>query len=595
MELSYSPRYSSTTRSSNGCWTCRLRRKKCDEKHPVCDTCAALLITCYYDQSKPEWMDGGVRQEEMAERLKCEVRDTAHLRRGERSAHLSADRVSVADATTGEWIMLPQQASRGQTSRDDGMEPRPDTSLTSPRRGADCTLTNGDSRGSIPFQRSDSHLLMFYLDNLFPFLFPFYRPCPLQGGKTWVLEMMLSSPVVRQATLCQSSYFFNLEQETTNHDAAWEAVLTQTGGAFKVLRQALQVIDGSEITGHMHGAVRIMVSIMQVRRFEIAISSFTNCHVHLNASSALFKNILGSAGVVEPTSPTSSFNAVMNRLGPPSWVLPTQSAQIPSAEQAAFRFASALLILDDIVASTVLQEQPKLYEYHRGLFGDIDSIDPPINLEVVVGCQNWALLQIGEISALDAWKQQCKRAGNLDVMELVHRATAIKHPLEAHLTRLENNVPSLPEECMSPLDVFTADYSKQSRTPAGQTGLVTRVWAHAALLYLFVVVSGWQPASVDVRYHVNRIVELLTRQISAPALLRTMVWPFCVAGCLAEPAQEAHFRRMVEVLQPPGVFGTARKALEIIENVWRNRDVGDTANRDLAACFRSHGDLVLLV
>lgn len=73
------------------------------------------------------------------------------------------------------------------------------------------------------------------------------------------------------------------------------------------------------------------------------------------------------------------------------------------------------------------------------------------------------------------------------------------------------------------------------------------------------------------------------------------MWPFCVAGCLAEPAQEAHLREMVESLQPPSVFGTVRKALEIMENVWRNRDVGDFANCDLATCFRGQGDLVLLV
>jgi hypothetical protein len=150
------------------------------------------------------------------------------------------------------------------------------------------------------------------------------------------------------------------------------------------------------------------------------------------------------------------------------------------------------------------------------------------------------------------------------------------------------------KEGSSLLDVLTADYC-QSQTPANQTSLVTRVWAHAALVYLFVVVSGWQPASVDVRYHVGLIVELLTRQISPPALLRTMVWPFCVAGCLAEPTQEDHLRGIVEALHPPSVFGTARKALEIMENVWRKRDAGDTASRDLATCFRSQGDLVLLV
>lgn len=83
--------------------------------------------------------------------------------------------------------------------------------------------------------------------------------------------------------------------------------------------------------------------------------------------------------------------------------------------------------------------------------------------------------------------------------------------------------------------------------------------------------------------------------MSPPALLRTMVWPFCVAGCLAEPAHEAQLRAIVQALQPPSVFGTVRKALEIMENVWRNRDAGDAASRDLPTCFRNQGELVLLV
>ena len=131
--------------------------------------------------------------------------------------------------------------------------------------------------------------------------------------------------------------------------------------------------------------------------------------------------------------------------------------------------------------------------------------------------------------------------------------------------------------------------------PAIQSSLVTRVWNHAALLYLHLVVSGWQPASNDVRHHVSQIIDLITNQISPPALLRTMVWPFCIAGCLAEPTHEAHLRETVATLQPPSIFGTLRKALEIMEEVWHNRDTVDTEYRDFATCFRSQGHLVLLV
>jgi len=552
-------------------------------------------------------MDGGVRQGEMAERLKREVKENAHRRRWDRTFHISGDRVSVAKPTTGESVVLPQNLSRDLATPiydllkatpdiyNDGMEPSPEETSIRPRREADCTLLSKNALENIAFGRSDTILLMFYLEHLFPFLFPFYRPSLLMGGRAWVLEMMISSPVVQKATLCLSSYFFSLPRGTAKHDAVWETLLTQTRDAFGVLRQSLQVIDGSNIIKHLHGAVRIMASIMQVQRFEIAVLSFNNCQAHLNAALALFRQLLDSSGAGEPARPSSSFNAVINRLGPPSWILPAQCVQVPSAEQAAFRFSSTLLIFDDIIASTVLQEPPRLYEYHRSLLDNINGTDPTINLEAAVGCQNWALLQIGEIAVLDAWKQRCKRAGNLNVMELVHRATAIKGSLEAHLTRLETDPVIIPKEGSCLLDVLAADYSQHSKTLASQGPLVTRIWAHAALIYLFVVVSGWQPTSVDVRYHVGRIIELLTCQISPPALLRTMVWPFCVAGCLAEPVQEAHLRGMVEALQPPSVFGTVHKALEIMENVWHNRDTENTASHDLAACFKSQGDLVLLV
>ncbi|KAN0099329.1 Fungal specific transcription factor domain containing protein [Hyaloscypha variabilis] len=606
MDISSGPRQTNTIRSFNGCWTCRLRRKKCDQKHPVCDGCAALHITCHFNQDRPEWMDGGVKQEEMAERVKREVKENAHLRRGERVL-VSGDRLSLSESDTSRWTMQPQKLRMDQRKlrsslingipdvRDSEMELHPEPSTIFHQRGADCTLAGKAASQSIDFGRADTVHLMIYLEELFPFLFPFYHPSFFQGGRSWILEMMTSSPVVRQALLCQSSYFFSLGAGAANRDACWTRVLTETRDAFGVLRQALQIIEGSSITEHRHGAVRILASIIQVQRFEITISSFENCQAHLTGALALFKQLLDTSDAAKPPCPSSRFEAVISKLGPSPIPLSAPNLQIPSAEQAAFRFSSALLILDDIIASTVLQEEPRLYEYHRSFLEYDDGTGPVINLEAVVGCQNWVWLLIGEIAVLDAWKKRCQRAANLDVMELVRLASAIKSSLEARLAQLEADPAIVPRKNYGLLDVLTPEYRWQSQLPDSQSSFVTRVWAHAAALYLFVVVSGWQPASVDVRYHVARIIELLTVQISPPALLRTMVWPFCVAGCLAEPAQEACLRGMVEVLQPPSVFGTVRKALEIMENVWRNRDSGETAYQDLATCFGSQGDLVLLV
>lgn len=108
--------------------------------------------------------------------------------------------------------------------------------------------------------------------------------------------------------------------------------------------------------------------------------------------------------------------------------------------------------------------------------------------------------------------------------------------------------------------------------------------------HLSIVVLGSLPASVNVLYHRDHILNLLSL-ISLLALLRMMsiiespaadLWSFCIAGCLAEPAQEIHLRAMVETLQPPSIFGRVHRALETMEYAWRNQDA-----EDLAVCFKS--------
>lgn len=538
-------------------------------------------------------MDGGARQEEMVKQLKREVKEKAHRRReGERIVHISSEFMGLPQGLPRDLASPTYETLQAASSVYNYEKERcPEASTVPLQRNCTPTKSKNILEGMV-LGRSDTILLMFYLEYLLPFLFPFYRPSILQGGRVWVLEMMTSSPVVRQATLCQSSYFFSLEQGMVN--GIEETVLKQMRDAFGMLRFALQIINKEGIIKHLHGAIRIMASMMQVLRFEIATLNFNNCQVHLNGALALFSQLLENFGTVGSNT-SSIFSTVMSHLGPTSWIQPGQCIQVPSAEQAAFRFSSALLIFDDIIASMVLQQQPRLYEWHGSLLLTNNADEPQINLKDVIGCENWVLVQIGEISALDAWKQRCKGAGNLDIMELVRRATVIKSLLEDRVAQLEIEPVTTPKKANSLLDTLSGHHYQHPRTFVNQTSLVTQVWAHAALIYLFIVVSGWQPASVDVRCHVSRIIELLAYQISPPALLRTMVWPFCVAGCLAEPAQEMHLRGMAKALQPPSVFGTVHKALEIMESAWRNRNAENIASRDLATYFKSQGDLVLLV
>lgn len=61
-------------RSSTGCWTCRLRRKKCDESKPSCHRCEKLSISCDGYGARPSWMDGNCQEKLRAQQTKRAIR-----------------------------------------------------------------------------------------------------------------------------------------------------------------------------------------------------------------------------------------------------------------------------------------------------------------------------------------------------------------------------------------------------------------------------------------------------------------------------------------------------------------------------------------
>ena len=69
------------SRSQNGCWTCRVRKRKCDEKLPVCSECQSLKLDCHGYLEKPTWMDRGAKQKEQADKIKKMVAQVRKQRR----------------------------------------------------------------------------------------------------------------------------------------------------------------------------------------------------------------------------------------------------------------------------------------------------------------------------------------------------------------------------------------------------------------------------------------------------------------------------------------------------------------------------------
>jgi hypothetical protein len=579
----------SIMRSYDGCWTCRLRKKRCDEIRPVCRNCSALQIICYSSAEKPSWVDGGVGQKKKAEEIKREVKSAAARRRG-----------SVPAEVLETILTEPDSSSPGRTSSHTRLSTEP--TVSDIHQGSWNQLEklsiNNSFNGEPGNPELDRRFIMFYFDHFFPFLFPFYKPLLLEGGRSWIMELVVGNQAMWHTTLCLSTYFVSvtLDGAIYGHNVckalAWEKLLKQMNATFMTLQHNLQETAPSDTQDSIVRTSRIMGSIVQLQRFEISIGNFENCQKHLSAAIALFRQIIEAAGSVTNHSEPPTLYDVLSYMGPPLWTSRSQNSRAWSSDQAAFRFYSALLIADEIVASTCVENAPRMQEYYAGLLTNDGSPNdgPPLDLEDFIGVANWVMLQIGEIVALDTWKKSMKKVGQLDMMELVARASVIKQSLLGNLAHLDT-VASTPKT--NGLGLFNFYHDHLPSMPGGCNAFVTRIWAHAALLYLSVVISGWQPGSVGIRENVVRTLALLG-QMPTPELLRTMVWPFCMAGCLAEPQEEGHFRAMADALVPQRMFGAARKALEIMENVWKCR-AELTVDTDFAACVCSLGYVSLLV
>ncbi|ODV97940.1 hypothetical protein PACTADRAFT_430 [Pachysolen tannophilus NRRL Y-2460] len=76
----------STARSRNGCWTCRLRRKKCPEEKPLCSECSRLGLKCDgYNDERPIYMNNKKAAKKRMEEIKEVTNLKKKLRMSSRS------------------------------------------------------------------------------------------------------------------------------------------------------------------------------------------------------------------------------------------------------------------------------------------------------------------------------------------------------------------------------------------------------------------------------------------------------------------------------------------------------------------------------
>ncbi|KAF7557155.1 hypothetical protein G7Z17_g945 [Cylindrodendrum hubeiense] len=522
------------------------------------DHCSVPMLSTihFVNAALFNWMDNGDRQQQMAQRIKIQVKNSAKRRRG----IALMENIAQDLTNTSEDVDMSSCLDDGQPSPDN-LQSRNTTSSTSSKAATlnptseplDVTslalsepppdhpsiLTNQDQDPVFPTKKSDLDLgfITGYMDYVFPAFFPFYRPSILEGGRTWLLVFATKNAGFLNIIVSLSSYFYSIVPVIPgpDHDvcasSTWIKLQKQMDLALATVQRDLRDIGSRAAGSSLATSVYLLANITQLLNFELALPS-GKWQMHLGAAISLFEQIIRDYGSNDTSRGIQAVLSTLNGTG-----LSSPTPIPPSPNHGAFRFFSTILIINDIIASTSLGRPPKLRAHHSELEHRGPGEIPVVRPEEVIGCEAWVLLAISDIASLDAWKTERSRSG-LTHADLLPRVSSIETRLQEGFVQLDDKDQLHKSELATrstPLLSFEA-VLQRANCAYGFYPLIpelnahiTRIWAYAAHTYLLVVQLGWQPEDLRIRSNTTKTIDLFSK-ISSPTWLRALVWPFCACS-----------------------------------------------------------------
>lgn len=233
----------------------------------------------------------------------------------------------------------------------------------------------------------------------------------------------------------------------------------------------------------------------------------------------------------------------------------------------------------DVLACVSTGEKPFLQLDHVSLLEN-GSLD----LEELTGCQNWVIVSMLKVHSLSHWKGELGINKSLSISQLVERGNEIEAFVRGRLK----------EELTE--DISLANGSSEvdrGEALSSTRRTITEIYAWSTLTYLHTIVSGANPHIPEIQESVLRTVEIF-ETLNDARLLRHLVWPFCISGCLATEEQQGVFRTLISnIRMSNSAVGTCLTAFQLMEECWKRRAVGEE-NYDWVSAMNSIGILAIL-
>ncbi|CEL05193.1 Putative C6 sexual development transcription factor NosA [Aspergillus calidoustus] len=574
-------------RSRSGCFTCRLRRKKCDEKHPSCGACSNLCVKCEY--KRPVWWGNAEQRKLQKERIKNKIKQT---KMNERNGSLTLDpatharNMAAASPTSPEfeygrplaeptYDMFASHLPTPALSQTVYNQPYPyEVDVKTERQ----TFVNDIQLRHDSISSTFSTFAPPQLNAPLP-TFPgdewfhdeYFRTPALPGIDPALSEQVVAEPYSMLQNIPVSDHdrpllehfihnvlrmsFPVLEAHQRGHLRAQEILQAlETNRCYlhcclSVAAIHLKTTEG--ITGE-----QIDHDIMR-NRFEAisqlcqALAEDSEHQEILDATLAMifFYCSVGPADDNLPDIPwLDHFQAAANlvqRLGltttaPNPYVLPP--------------FSMTLTSWIDILGSTMYQRTPEFaHTYRSKHLGGVS-----LGLRELMGCEDRVMYLISEIACLDALKAE----GRVDEMQVCSHVSALGQQLE--FTEPADQIMESPFSATTGLI-----------RPEILTKNMTAVFRIAARIYLCSLVPGFEPSQPSNLNLVQALANTLQFIPSGPnGYDRSLVWPLFIAGVYSTPSSQ--FRTVLAeraaTLGDHAHLGSFGRMYRVLHEVWRLTD-----------------------
>ncbi|KAF5342131.1 hypothetical protein D9611_001430 [Ephemerocybe angulata] len=606
-----------------GCWTCRVRRKKCDEQREgdSCKTCRRLTIKCLgWGAKRPDWM----RDKKNVDAYKASIKA----------------QLSRAGLIRGQPRHNPMTVPAQRTPH----PRRPSSTTVSEPSTPPVTITHSEFQTysqftDPPYVQNENNLMSgmpgalnpsfdqlstnsFNDLNLHPFdqglVYP-YSPASMSSGSSFGMVDPIIDPsfglfaqgdmLSFQEPQANINTYGGLGQSPMYNDLVTHYFDVTSKLQFVFCGSQLSQITYNTIMQDSRGApcyavyalADLHLTQMRISQGLEAPQSGQASTAHYMYQEALFKlksNRDNGNGWSESDAIAALHLVSYSHLsgGSADWQEPFEilcawllqsnlslsgenSRNILQSMPIATQLLVKLIMWLDIFSSLSFMRPPKFLNLWKSLLDDRNGSLPSLDMASLTGCSDDALLAIADISALAQWKATQVRNGTLSYPELVKRGLKIQDTiLKNKATEPDfGNIPLL-QEGETPSDIHR--------------NASVSIFRESAYLYLHTILSNSTPGVAEISSSVDAIVRKLD-QIQPSNLDRALVFPICLAGCMTNDSNKRDYLKgRLQGLNE--TYGNLLQTRLLMEALWQRRDVSQES-ADVREIMRDQQLMVLLL